>query len=362
MCGTCVDDQSVNSPVRGDRLHEHAARLDRVRDQPVLAVALAHGDGRLREQPVDLAGVERPRVAAVRAELVVDERRAVRRAPPRRRRPPAAARSRPRRARPRPSPPPRLVATIDRDARRRRSAPCRRERACASGAFVSSVGSHAHGQRALPLVGEVGARTRRRRRPACASAGVTSTFVIARVRVRAADDGELDHARDAACCRPTAPGPGGACRLPCASTGVPIDPADVDLGRRAHRPPPPRSPRRCSGSRCSGRCCPRARGGSRPRSGSGSPRAGSTAASTMPRRAVAALERVVLVEALLQRVERAVRRRGPRSSSISCPSAWTPSTVHDFTDSPSSSTVQAPHDEVSQPTTVPVRPSRSRRT
>ena len=38
---------------------------------------------------------------------------------------------------------------------------------------------------------------------------------------------------------------------------------------------------------------------------------------------------------------------------ISCPSAWTPSTVHDFTDSPSSSTVQAPHDDVSQPTTCP---------
>ncbi len=35
------------------------------------------------------------------------------------------------------------------------------------------------------------------------------------------------------------------------------------------------------------------------------------------------------------------------------PSAWTASTVHDFTDSPSTCTVQAPHDDVSQPTLVP---------
>ncbi len=34
---------------------------------------------------------------------------------------------------------------------------------------------------------------------------------------------------------------------------------------------------------------------------------------------------------------------------IPAPSAWTPSIVHDFTDSPSTSTVQAPHEEVSQP-------------
>src|SRR5262249_39428409 len=47
---------------------------------------------------------------------------------------------------------------------------------------------------------------------------------------------------------------------------------------------------------------------------------------------------------------------------ISWPSAWTPRTVHDFTDSPSMSTVHAPHDDVSQPTFVPVSPSRSRRT
>ena len=58
-------------------LREAGARFDRVRDQPVLAEAAAHGRGRPGEQLVDLAGVELPRVAAVRAELVVDERRAV---------------------------------------------------------------------------------------------------------------------------------------------------------------------------------------------------------------------------------------------------------------------------------------------
>ena len=46
---------------------------------------------------------------------------------------------------------------------------------------------------------------------------------------------------------------------------------------------------------------------------------------------------------------------------ISWPSAWTASIVQDFTDSSFTSTVQAPHDEVSQPTLVPVRPRTSRR-
>ena len=46
---------------------------------------------------------------------------------------------------------------------------------------------------------------------------------------------------------------------------------------------------------------------------------------------------------------------------MSAPSAWAASTVHDFTDSPLSSTVQAPHELVSQPMFVPVSPSVSRR-
>ena len=44
----------------------------------------------------------------------------------------------------------------------------------------------------------------------------------------------------------------------------------------------------------------------------------------------------------------------------SCPSAWAASTVQDFTDSPSSSTVHAPQEVVSQPTLVAVRPATSR--
>ena len=45
----------------------------------------------------------------------------------------------------------------------------------------------------------------------------------------------------------------------------------------------------------------------------------------------------------------------------SCPSAWTASTLQDFTLVPSRWTVQAPQLLVSQPMTVPVLPSFSRR-
>ena len=44
-----------------------------------------------------------------------------------------------------------------------------------------------------------------------------------------------------------------------------------------------------------------------------------------------------------------------------CWSACTASTVHDFTDWPSSSTVHAPQDVVSQPMLVALSPSTSRR-
>ena len=43
------------------------------------------------------------------------------------------------------------------------------------------------------------------------------------------------------------------------------------------------------------------------------------------------------------------------------PSAWAAKTVQDLTDSPSRRTVHAPHDEVSQPTLVPVNAKCSRR-
>ena len=46
---------------------------------------------------------------------------------------------------------------------------------------------------------------------------------------------------------------------------------------------------------------------------------------------------------------------------ISAPSAWTASTLHDFTVRPSSCTVHAPQLLVSHPTGVPTLPARSRR-
>src|SRR5262249_24162170 len=51
----------------------------------------------------------------------------------------------------------------------------------------------------------------------------------------------------------------------------------------------------------------------------------------------------------------------PSTVVTSCPPACTAKTVHDFTGVPSSNTVHAPHDVVSQPRCVPVRPSVSRR-
>ena len=47
--------------------------------------------------------------------------------------------------------------------------------------------------------------------------------------------------------------------------------------------------------------------------------------------------------------------------STTAPSAWTASTLQDFTDRPLRCTVQAPQLLVSQPMTVPVLPSFSRR-
>ena len=50
----------------------------------------------------------------------------------------------------------------------------------------------------------------------------------------------------------------------------------------------------------------------------------------------------------------------PSQVVTSCPSAWAASTVQDFTDSPSSSTVHAPQEVVSQPMFVAVKPATSR--
>ena len=68
----------------------------------------------------------------------------------------------------------------------------------------------------------------------------------------------------------------------------------------------------------------------------------------------------MLVEGLLHRVQLAVLVASPSMVTISAPSAWTASTVQDFTALPSTRTTQAPHCDVSQPTWVPVRPSVSR--
>ena len=67
------------------------------------------------------------------------------------------------------------------------------------------------------------------------------------------------------------------------------------------------------------------------------------------RRAVAALQAVLRVEALLERVQVGPCRPCPRSCARSAPSAWTARIVQLFTDSPSRWTVQAPQLDVSQP-------------
>ena len=76
MCGTCVADQRVTSPVRAG-LRERAARLDRVRDQTRLVVAPRHGHVGTRKRGVEVVGRERPDVAFVGAQVGVDERRTV---------------------------------------------------------------------------------------------------------------------------------------------------------------------------------------------------------------------------------------------------------------------------------------------
>ena len=76
MCGICVADQSVTSPV-GPDLREHAARLDRVRDETRLEVAPCHDDVRRVDRRLHAVGLELPDVALVRAEVLVDERRPV---------------------------------------------------------------------------------------------------------------------------------------------------------------------------------------------------------------------------------------------------------------------------------------------
>jgi hypothetical protein len=60
-----------------ERLHDHSARLNRIRNQALLSVALLDGDIGVRELLLDLTGGQRPRVAAVRAEVIVNDGSAV---------------------------------------------------------------------------------------------------------------------------------------------------------------------------------------------------------------------------------------------------------------------------------------------
>ena len=117
---------------------------------------------------------------------------------------------------------------------------------------------------------------------------------------------------------------------------------------------------RCPGSRCSGRAPPTSPRGSRPRSGCGFTWRKSSAVISMPGRAEAALQPVVLVEGLLQRMELAAvgqaldradlgavglhREHGARARRLA---------VDEI--------VHAPQMPCSQPTCVPVRPRSSRR-
>ena len=80
----------------------------------------------------------------------------------------------------------------------------------------------------------------------------------------------------------------------------------------------------------------------------------------LARRAVAALEGVVLDERLLQRVQR-VPSASPSIVVTSAPSFMTASVRQELMRLPSTSTVQAPHWPWSQPFFVPVRPRCSRR-
>ena len=81
----------------------------------------------------------------------------------------------------------------------------------------------------------------------------------------------------------------------------------------------------------------------------------------LARRAIAALEGVLVEEGRLHRMQRAVRRASPSMVVIARPSTWAASVRQASTRSPSTCTVQAPHWPWSQPFLVPVRPRCSRR-
>ena len=122
--------------------------------------------------------------------------------------------------------------------------------------------------------------------------------------------------------------------------------ADAPAGERA-RPP------RCSGSRCSGRCCPRAppAPSSRRRPGRRAAEPASTSRSRACRTRTGT--RCVSRNACCSgcRVSPSAR---PSTVTTSLPSACTASIRQERTGSPSTSTVHAPHTPCSQPRCVPV--------
>ena len=80
MCGICVADQIVTSPV-GTGLGQHAARLHRVGYQAWLDEAARHHDVRGVDRGLDTVRLELPDVALVRTEILVHERRIVSKRP-----------------------------------------------------------------------------------------------------------------------------------------------------------------------------------------------------------------------------------------------------------------------------------------
>ena len=126
--------------------------------------------------------------------------------------------------------------------------------------------------------------------------------------------------------------------------------------------PPRRAPTgRCCGSRCSGRSCPQGLPAPPARSGAGSPPAGWSTPSPCRGCRIRTAGRGSRGTPAAPGSSCRRRPPGPRPWSPTGRCAWTASTVQDLTDSPSSSTVQAPQEVVSQPTLAARRPRVSRR-
>ena len=149
-----------------------------------------------------------------------------------------------------------------------------------------------------------------------------------------------------------------------------VDPDVVERGgdhcetstpcRRRRSWPPRARPGRCCGSRCSGRGCPRGPRAPRPRTGPGSRRAATWRPSPCPACSTRTGGRGSRGTPAASGAAASADGARPSMVVTAPPSAWTASTVQDFTDSPSRWSVQAPHDDVSHPMFVPVSPTASR--